>query len=892
MKKHVSPLNRLGCSALKLSIAAALSASTLLTAFEAHAQRPKYLLSWMSDQMLDGNNHSPLDGILGLNPGTLPDADFIAVIDANPRSSTYGQVVNTAEMPAVYGQHLLSATEDFVDDALDIALCNASTTPTLSDATGTAPPAGCNSVGLNGTGLSAPADDDILGGVPNFNAATNGLPPVVPAPSSILNEAHHNTVRPYITGDGRVQTYLGGLISANVFGCDITDPMNIRPATGSDRENMPLHNDDFTNLCGLSISGAVNNTFTGTDDLEYNSNNGHYFTTMMGAGGQFSATGTTSLSLPPVLTTPGGLLEFDPSTDTVIGEYSAVPTAPVYGHGTFVDGSDMLGPKRYAPRVQLGFGGVDGNGQCTPSDLMTGAGVTAFNLCVAGVAPHNQIGPDTGAVDLSIGLNEGPDTGLLAHPHGIGLRTNLNGTIADKNGNVIGHTNGIIMTSDYADPVSLALTGSGSGSPQADSKQNLGTTIRLWNLANPSAGPYQVIQMPDGNRHEDNAIHEEPEGLMAMRVSHSHKAAFVASMCGGIIYYSPDITVAKPVFRIVYDFGACTGASVFTITQDDNFMFVPIAGIQNDHDPIHDRDYVGEHNRRIAVLDLRPLWAAAGSYSCNMSPDYAWDNSGGVNALKSPLGQLVTEGTAGVVYNNAGDRFDGSVYWPNNGSADCPKQIDDVDFSGPGEDRIAGTADDHPDNETSRGGPHFVTHDRNDRYIATSNYFVDLREFAIKDVDLLLTALGLGHAWENGSNNVIPNAYPPGGPNFGDIAAGGLGPVHDALGIDGGHGNALPGTGSVGDDTICMMKWNRRRTNLKLDKRFNRNDANSPTGCIDMDFGDTGSQWPSHGARHADAGNATPHGMSFITVGSTRFFTNGEINNTGGHHRKGHGRHR
>lgn len=30
---------------------------------------PKYLLAWMSDQYMDGNNHNPLDGILGLPPG-------------------------------------------------------------------------------------------------------------------------------------------------------------------------------------------------------------------------------------------------------------------------------------------------------------------------------------------------------------------------------------------------------------------------------------------------------------------------------------------------------------------------------------------------------------------------------------------------------------------------------------------------------------------------------------------------------------------------------------------------------------------------------------------------------------------------------------------------------
>lgn len=821
----------------------------------------KFLIAWMGDQMLDGKNHSPLDGILGLPAGTLPDADFLAVIDADPRSPTYGQVINTAEMPAVYGQHLLSATENFVDDALDIALANAKP----------------QSLSSNPNGV---ADDDILGGVPNFNYPTNGLPEVVPAPSSVLNEAHHHSVYPTVDpSNGHVYSYYGGLISANVFGCDITDPMNIKPSPGSDRENIPLHGNDETNLCGLSVSGAVYNAFSGTDDLEYNPVNGHYFTTMMGAGGQFSSSGSVGLSLPPVLTTPGGLQEFDPSTDAVLGEYSAVPNAPVYGHGTYVNGTDMLGPKRYAPRTQIVFGGVDGNGECTPGTIPTAVGANAFNLCVPGVAPHNQIGADRGAIDLPAGINEGPDSGLLAHPHGIGIRSDLNGTIVDKDGQFIGHTRGIIMTSDYADPVSLALTGSGIGA--AVSAQNLGTTIRLWDLANPSAGPYQVIQMPDGPRHEGNQIHEEPEGLMAMRITHGTfgaKGAFVVSMCGGALYYSADITLAKPEFKQVYDFGACTGASVFTITQDDRFIFMPISGIQTDGDPIHDRDYSGEHNRRIAVLDIRKLLRKGNHYRCDSAPANVWATDA---AVKTPLGEDLTTGPSGLTYRNHGDLFDGGVYWPNNGKNDCPLLVDQVDFSGPGEDGIPGTADDHPANETSRGGPHFTVHDRNDRYVATSNYFVDLRKFAIKDVDLLLSALGLGHGFV-AQDTEFPISYPPGSWNpdnqDDNFPQGGLGSVHEALGIPGGKGNILPGTGAVGDNTVCMMKWNRLRTNLMLDRRFNAGDPNSPEGCIDMDFGDAGKQWPSNGARHADAGNATPHGLSFIKAGSHRFFTNGEIN--------------
>ena len=203
----------------------------------------------------------------------------------------------------------------------------------------------------------------------------------------------------------------------------------------------------------------------------------------------------------------------------------------------------------------------------------------------------------------------------------------------------------------------------------------------------------------------------------------------------------------------------------------------------------------------------------------------------------------------------------------------------------PGEDGIVGTADDHPDNMTSRGGPHFTVHDGLDQYIATANYFVDLRKFAVKDVDNLLSALGLDHAWHIGdTGHLPPNAYPPGGPNPGETPPGGLGAAFQYLDDNnllpnktGGYKSSFVGTGSVGDDTICMMIWNPWTSDMELDRRFNAGDPKSPAGCVDMDFGDTGKTWPSNGARNARAGNSSPHGMSFYTVGSRDFFSNGEI---------------
>ena len=84
---------------LNVAMSAALGAGLAMTGTSARAWYkgpPKYLIVWAGDQYMDGRNQSPLDGLLGLPAGALPDADFLAVIDANPVSPTYGHVVNTA----------------------------------------------------------------------------------------------------------------------------------------------------------------------------------------------------------------------------------------------------------------------------------------------------------------------------------------------------------------------------------------------------------------------------------------------------------------------------------------------------------------------------------------------------------------------------------------------------------------------------------------------------------------------------------------------------------------------------------------------------------------------------------------------------------------------------
>ena len=448
-----------------------------------------YLLVWASDRGTDDGKQDP---------------DFLAVIDANKRSPTYGKIVNTASIPCIPKDNVIAE----------------------------------------------------LGIIPE-------------ASSCLFNEAHHLNMEFYVDPKtNRKFLFTGGLISANIFRFDVTDPLHIPPAT-------------------LVVDTRNVKKFSGTDDILLLPN-GNLIATFMGAKN---------------LTTPGGLVEFSPD-GALIKEYNAAKPG---------------GPKRYVPSIR---------------------NVT--------------------------------DTGLLAHPHGIALREDLN----------------VLISSDFTDPLSLALSGF------SQQKQDSGTTVRVWNLSNLAAGPVKIIQVPDGPRVEKNPNYEEPEGVMSAGLLHQkkNKGAFVSTMFGGVLYYTPDITAKEPIFKAVYDVGPNSGPGYFDISHDDKFLVLPISGMQSPGDPVYNRDYPNEHSRRVIVLDIQPLTAKGSNPILCSSPSVTNDPKTGF-----------TTGTSGR----------------NNGAPDCPKEVSIVNV-------------DSDLNFSTHGGPHALDFDHeNMNRFAFSNYFVTLDSFRL-----------------------------------------------------------------------------------------------------------------------------------------------------------------
>jgi hypothetical protein len=465
-----------------------------------------YLAVWSSDKGTDDR------------PGVL-NTDFLAIIDADPKSRAYGEVVNTASMESVPGTNLLN----------DLG---------FTDALGLA-----DKYGLPATGI----------------------------PSDALNEAHHMTHDPIVIGT-HSYLYMGGLISANIFRCDVADPLHIP-------------------TCLLVTTAKDVTNFSGIDDF-LQAPNGNVLVTYMGAKD---------------LTTPGGLVEIG-LDGTVKGEYAAAKPG---------------GPTRYMPSV---------NGET--------------------------------------------DTGLLAHPHGIDTRPDLD----------------LLVTSDYADPLTLATSPTLQGE-----KEDCGTTVRFWKLSDLKAGPTAIAQLPVGKGREGYFRYNAPEGVMTVALTHlhEHRGVFASTMGGGSIWYAPDATAAEPEFRLIYRVGPGASAPVFFVTPDDRFLVQPIQGVLSPGDPpppglavsAHDRDYDGEHSRRVIALDIQKLLRAGTLVKCD-APPVKTDADGVIQRIKAR----------------------------NNGAEDCPT--------------VTGTLNlDSPQNFATHSGPHFVAFDHETRRVASSNYFVQLTPF-------------------------------------------------------------------------------------------------------------------------------------------------------------------
>jgi hypothetical protein len=797
--------------------------------------------------------------------------DFLAVVDVEPNSTTFGNVIWTAELPQV-----------------------------------------------------------LVGNV---------LPNVAGARTDTHNDPHHMlSYTSYISGGGdglvkgRKYTFGGGVISKNVFRYDITSVRNIGKAELAVCGTQPRRSsltDDFIVMPSTGDNHKILYTYMGNyvygpQGTVTEIDPGRQAPTLLGI---CTAAAPAVLPLLESVTQLGCVGGNAPDDDPLLGhagitEYPGCVKANQPRNPTNYTSYPDLRPQRAANQGVFYLGNTDAGIESQPH----GMGLTYDGRYLA-------------ASDYAV-------------PASIGAAA-VNGALAAFCGNLAGSGQAGLSNSP------LGICGSSFGSSvrvwETSYSYTKGKTRDSLKPANVYANnPYlrSVSAVPDGPRREPILIHEENEGLMAFGLPHQshhcvgqkgwvnqgdpsfdkavspagvtanrssnitaascsegspnyvpHDGAFAASMCGGVLYYSPDITLRGdqaniyggqgPYWRAVYDVGPCTGVSYFTITDDDRFLIQPVSGIESPPaiDPAgsadFDRDYPRQHSRRLLTIDVRPLLAKgrgdteATKIQCDFpppNPSRAANTSLGLKASRADLSGGVSGKFNVLKHNNEADdcpRVRGAIGQFETGPHGVglvTSLSNNVTQPGVGYSRFAETVPEvltgnldgifldatktggEPSGLTgggpgsgnlnslqnlyTHGGPHFTLYDRVG-YQATpqgTGGYLDLRPLTLPNGDKVPRDTLVGGQPATGTGRFVFIQYSV-----------------ELNHIPG------PGTGSDGDRTVCLGKFDRATGATVLDTSFT--DELLGTPCVDFDSA-AREAWLWPGARGVKGG-AKPHAAAF-----------------------------
>jgi hypothetical protein len=812
--------------------------------------------------------------------------DFLAVIDAEPNSTTYGNVIWTAELPNVL----------------------------VSDVAG------------------------------NFNGALG---------SDSHNDPHHMLAyTSYISGggDGLVQghkyTFAGGVISKNVFRFDITSVRNIQKAQIAVCGTQPRRSSLTDDFIVMPAPGANHKIM-----YTYMSNY------VYGPGG-------TVTEIDPGRNAPTLLGVCEPSVPAPVPLLQSSEQLGLVG--SLTAGADT--PDNNAELGHVGIteypGIVKANQPRNPTEYTSYPDLRAQRSFNEGVFYFGN--KDVGLEALPHGMSLTYDGKYLVQSD-YAVAASIGA--AAINGALRGLCNQepLVTGGQSISAGPLGVCGSTFGSsvrvyPTSNSYTNGKTIDSLTKAGIYASNPYirSVSAVPDGPRHEEVIFHEENEGLMAFGLPHQshhtvgqkgwvdlgdptfdkavssaglaanaaskltvasskpgkadyvpHDGAFSAAMCGGVLFYSPDITLdgnttnvyggLGPYWRAVYDVGPCTGVSYFTITDDDRFLILPISGIESpasidaDGAVEFDRDYPREHSRRVLTVDIRPLLAKghadtrATEILCDFEPPDA--NRTANTTLGEPATRRDLSGGVSGQYN---------ILAHNNQADDCPRIRGAIGQfeTGPLGSGLATTES----SNTSEPGVGYYRLGQTIQELESGtpgNIFLDAAQVGGEPSG------NTGGGPGSGNLNTIQNLYTHGGPHFTVIdrigyqatpaGQGGyldLRPLNDGSGLgvprDAVIGQEpatnterfafiqyfvelnhvpLPGTGSDGDRTVCLGKVDRATGATVLDTSFTDEILGTP--CLDFDSAARDAwMWP--GARGAK-GAAKPHSAIFERDGASLF---------------------
>src|SRR3954466_15162366 len=203
--------------------------------------------------------------------------------------------------------------------------------------------------------------------------------------------------------------------------------------------------------------------------------------------------------------------------------------------GTIPDAYDAVGDGRF---IGTYMGGPEANFGGSPGEAVVFKPDPAKGLVLESETPAGNVegvlGGNAGGVPEPCSVREGRPLGTCANPHGIQIRQDLHR----------------LVTADYAEPREIVL----DPIKTAD-KYAFRPTVRTWDTTDPAHPKLlSVAHMPNGTvepaqrAHEQYGIMEDAKtwpGATRYRGGLESKGVFSGSMCGGGIFFTPDVTKLK-----------------------------------------------------------------------------------------------------------------------------------------------------------------------------------------------------------------------------------------------------------------------------------------------------------------------------------------------------------
>ncbi|MEA2194488.1 MAG: hypothetical protein QOG42_922 [Solirubrobacteraceae bacterium] len=295
------------------------------------------------------------------------------------------------------------------------------------------------------------------------------------------------------------------------------------------------------------------------------------------------------------------------------------------------------------------FGGSPGEIVTFKPDAAKGMVVESESPAGTALGGGLKLGKNPGGVPEACSLRESRPVGTCANPHGIEFRTDL----------------GVGVTSDYAEPREIVLD-----PVKTLDKYAFRPTIRSWDLTGANAGKPKLAgvgHVPNGPLEPAQRAHEQYGMMEAAKTwpdaqryrGLESKGMFTGSMCGGGVFFVPDITKAKgdfsdqivqvwndglsivqtPQGKDVDEPGGCAGGAWHQVAPNNKILFRAVQGRNAASDNYYDKGQA----KLVYDIDISPLIASAqdGTVDCDLSRGI---HAGGVNLTGIQLFNKLAQG--------------------------------------------------------------------------------------------------------------------------------------------------------------------------------------------------------------------------------------------------------